>query len=565
MNRHFPRILSAFVLLFSLFVAGTTSASAQGGRDYFVGPGGNDDTPGTSLDAPLATLQQGAGLLGPGDTLWVLEGTYDGFSMSGAGSPGNYMRIAALPGTTPTIEAGDGNGAHFHDTSYVEMWGLELSGDADQNQSPYGIGVLVTGDSHHVRIVQNEVHHFGAGGIITFQSGDHLEIYHNTVHHNANWNPDQHSGISLLGLVDDGTATSGAYNNYVIGNLIYTNEVKVKTDQFGGGSRVTDGNCFVVDVTLESGYSGNTLFGSNICVDNGGRGTQVYKSADVDVVNNTFYQNMRTPDVAGIGSEVMAYDSSRVRFANNLIMSRSGVLPLTAGLTTPVTFSNNLTVGTRDPQKSGSDRHLSLGTPVLAGPSTNPGSLNAANFTPLSGSAAIDHGSAGFTTGLQVDFAGNVRAAGNGPDAGAMESGGVDSATWPYNKALAGPGVAPVDPAPTPEPEPAPTPDPAIEDAVGRLYSAAFLRAPDEAGLAYWLSVDARLVDIAYAFTISDEFVGRYGKLDNRGFVDRIYRNVLEREPDQEGYDYWTGLMADGLTRAELLLYFSDSAEYRAG
>jgi hypothetical protein len=560
MTRHPLRILSALILLIVTLATASSPASAASGTNYFVGPGGDDNNSGTSINAPVATLQQGAGLLGPGDTLWVLEGTYDGFSVSATGAPGNYARIAAYPGASPVIAAGDGNGAHFHDTSYLEMWGLELRGDSGSSNTPYGIGVLITGASHHIRLVQNEIHHFGAGGLITYHSGDHLEIYHNTVHNNANWNPDQHSGISLLGLVNDGTSTSGPYANYIVGNLIYTNEVKVKTDQFGGGTRVTDGNCFVVDVTLESDYTRKTLFGSNICVNNGGRGTQVYKSADVDVVNNTFYRNMRTPDVAAIGSEVMAYDSKRVRFANNMIVSRENVLPLTTGITSPVTFAHNLTVGTRNPAKSPSDRHLSYGSRVMVNPSTSPSGLTADNFTPSSGSAAIDHGSAAYTAALAVDFDGNIRTAGAAPDAGALESGSSSSTSWIWSGSLTGPGSDP-----EPEPQPQPEPEPSLERraVVGRLYSAAFLRAPDSAGLQYWLSVDANLIDIAYVFTVSDEFTNRYGRLDDRNFVDRIYRNVLERSPDEAGYRYWTDLMDKGLTRAEVLLYFSDSAEYR--
>jgi hypothetical protein len=548
------------MLVIGTLAVGSSTASAASGTDYFVGPGGNDNNAGTSLSAPVATLQHGAGLLGPGDTLWVLEGTYDGFSVSANGSPGNYARIAAYPGATPVIDAGDGSGAHFNDATYVEMWGLELRGDSGSTNSPYGIGVLITGESHHIRLVQNEIHHFGSGGMITYHSGDHLEMYHNTVHNNANWNPDQHSGISLLGLVEDGTSSTGDYANYIVGNLIYANEVKVKTDQFGGGTRITDGNCFVVDVTLESDYTRKTLFGSNICVNNGGRGTQVYKSADVDVVNNTFYENMRTPDVAAIGSEVMAYDSTRVGFANNLILSRPDVLPLTAGITAPVTFTNNLTVGTRDPSKSPTDRHLPLGTQVLASPSTNPAGLTATNFTPSSGSAAIDHGTSAYTGALAVDFQGNIRTSGSGPDAGAVESGSSTSASWPWAGSLEAPDP---DPGTDPDPGPQPLPIDQRREATGRLYSAAFLRAPDPVGLEYWLSVDVGLIDIAYVFTISEEFKNRYGELDDRSFVDRIYRNVLGRSPDESGFRYWIGLMDDGLTRAELLLYFSDSAEYR--
>ncbi|MBT8239940.1 MAG: DUF4214 domain-containing protein, partial [Acidimicrobiia bacterium] len=557
MSRHLVRIFGALMLVISTLAVASSTASAVVGTNYFVGPGGDDNNAGTSINAPVATLQQGAGLLGPGDTLWVLDGTYDGFSVTATGSPGNYARIAAYPGATPVIDPGGGNGAHFHDTSYVEMWGLELRGDSGTVNSPNGVGVLITGESHHIRLVQNEIHHFGAGGLITYQSGDHLEIYHNTVHNNANWNPDQHSGISLLGLVDDGTPTSGEYANFIVGNLIYTNEVKVSTDRFGGGSRVTDGNCFVVDVTLESDYTRKTLFGSNICVNNGGRGTQVYKSADVDVVNNTFYENMRTPDVAAIGAEVMAYDSTRVRFANNLIISRPDVLPLTAGITAPVTFTNNLTVGTRNPAKSASDRHLPSGTRVLANPSTNPSDLTAANFSPSPGSAAVDHGTSSYTGELPVDFQGNIRSAGSGPDAGAVESASSSSASWPWIGSLEAPDPG-AEPQPQPEPQPEPQPLPSAERraATGRLYSAAFLRAPDSAGLQYWLSVDAGLIDIAYVFTISEEFKNRYGELDDRSFVDRIYRNVLGRSPDESGFRYWTGLMDEGLTRAELLLYF---------
>ena len=299
-------------------------------------------------------------------------------------------------------------------------------------------------------------------------------------------------------------------------------------------------------------------------MNNGGRGTQVYKSADVDVVNNTFYQNMRTPDVANIGSEVMAYDSRRVRFANNLIISRPGVLPITAGLTTPVSFDNNLTVGTRDPAKSSTDRHLANGTRVLQGATVDASGLTASNFTPLASGAAIDHGTTSYGT-LTVDFAGNKRSSGSSPDAGAVERGAAAVANWPWNGQLSAPsGDAP---APTPEPEPTPEPAPPTEEllgTVGRLYSAAFLRAPDDVGLEYWLNVDASVIDIAYVFTISEEFSNRYGQLDNNGFIDRMYRNVLERQPDQEGYDYWTNLMDNGLTRAELLLYFSDSAEFRS-
>ncbi len=562
MHTRILRGLVALALLISL-VSAAGPAAAASGRDLYVSGTGNDQGSGTSPGSAWRTLQRAVDAAGPGDTIWVLDGTYEGFLVAKSGQADGWIRIVAEPGASPVVDAGDGKGIHLSNSSYIEVRGLELRGDADRAQSPNGIGILVTGASHHLRFVQNNIHHFGAGGLITYQSGDHLEIYHNRIHHNANWNPDQHSGLSLLGLRDDGSPNDAAdYSNYVIGNLIYDNEVKVTTTQFGQGDRVTDGNCFVVDVTLESNYPGRTLFGSNICVDNGGRGTQVYKGGGVDIVNNTFYLNMTSPDVAAIGSEVMAYDSRDVRFANNLIISRPDVLPLTAGASSEIVFRNNLTVGTINPAKSPSDSHLGYGTPVLANPSTDDAALTVANFTPRASSAAIDVGDTGFAAALPVDFAGNVRTAGSAVDAGAVERGAAASAAWPW----ASPAEAPA-PGQDPAPPTRPSDVPASSEralAVGRLYSAAFLRAPDSEGLAYWTNSRAGMLDIAYAFSVSAEFVNRYGTLDDGGFVDLMYRNVLGRAPDSAGFAYWTDRMANGMTRSGVLLYFSESAEYRA-
>lgn len=322
---------------------------------------------------------------------------------------------------------------------------------------------------------------------------------------------------------------------------------------------MTDGNCFVIDVTLESGYQGRTLFGSNICVDNGGRGTQAYRSAHLDVVNNTFYHNMRSPDVARIGSEVMAYDSQDVRFANNLIISRPDVLPLTTGISTQIAYQNNLTVGNRTATTHSSDRHLPLGTLVLVNGSVDAGVSTIESFTPRADGAAVDGGSANYTAALLVDFAGNSRHAGAAPDNGAVERGASAESNWPWNNELAAPSSS----GSSGQPSTPIQPTEARVQAVVRLYSAAFLRPPDAPGLQYWSTVDARLIDIAYAFAVSAEFKNTYGVLNDDGFVDRMYQNVLRRPADAKGAAYWKDLMTNGLSRAEVLLYFSDSAEYR--
>lgn len=103
---------------------------------------------------------------------------------------------------------------------------------------------------------------------------------------------------------------------------------------------------------------------------------------------------------------------------------------------------------------------------------------------------------------------------------------------------------------------------------VARLYWAFFLRIPDSGGLQYWLEQfrgGMPLADIAQFFATSGEFQARYAVPDDAAFVDLVYRNVLEREADPGGRDYWTNELTSGAhTRGQLMLQFSESTEYVA-
>ena len=100
-----------------------------------------------------------------------------------------------------------------------------------------------------------------------------------------------------------------------------------------------------------------------------------------------------------------------------------------------------------------------------------------------------------------------------------------------------------------------------------RLYNAAFKRLPDADGLKYWIGKytsgenDDRAV--AQSFLVSAEFKERYGdNISNAKYVETLYLNVLGRDYDQEGYNYWLGNLNNGIeTRYELLLGFAESAE----
>lgn len=125
----------------------------------------------------------------------------------------------------------------------------------------------------------------------------------------------------------------------------------------------------------------------------------------------------------------------------------------------------------------------------------------------------------------------------------------------------AAPLPPPVDPAPAPV-ELAPTG--VLTGQVSRLYEAYFERPPDEAGLVHWrreLASGTSLAAVSAGFAGSAEFLERYGRLDDAGFVRLVYRNVLGRDPDRQGYDHWTSMLAQGLSRGAVMVGFSESPE----
>ena len=102
-----------------------------------------------------------------------------------------------------------------------------------------------------------------------------------------------------------------------------------------------------------------------------------------------------------------------------------------------------------------------------------------------------------------------------------------------------------------------------------RMYQAAFNRTPDAAGGGYWMSVldkGASLRDVAGSFVNSAEFISKYGSAPTDAqFVDLLYQNVLHRTGDQAGVDYWMQALHNGMSRADGLMNFSESAENQAG
>jgi Domain of unknown function (DUF4214) len=102
---------------------------------------------------------------------------------------------------------------------------------------------------------------------------------------------------------------------------------------------------------------------------------------------------------------------------------------------------------------------------------------------------------------------------------------------------------------------------------VVRLYFATFLRVPDYAGLTFnagLLKGTINLAQLADFFTQSPEFQATYGSLNDTQFVTLLYNNVLNRAPDTAGLNGWVALLQGVYTRGQVLIGFSESAEYMA-
>jgi len=86
------------------------------------------------------------------------------------------------------------------------------------------------------------------------------------------------------------------------------------------------------------------------------------------------------------------------------------------------------------------------------------------------------------------------------------------------------------------------------EESLIRLYVATFNRAPDAAGIEYWLfDSGLNLQEIAKSFFEQPETRNIYKDLsDKEQFIRQVYLNLFNREPDSAGLEYWKERLLSG-------------------
>ena len=107
-----------------------------------------------------------------------------------------------------------------------------------------------------------------------------------------------------------------------------------------------------------------------------------------------------------------------------------------------------------------------------------------------------------------------------------------------------------------------------LMDDIFRLYQAVLDRPPDQAGFQDWADrmVEGRAFSsVITGFVKSPEFQATYGQTDHRAFVTLLYANVLDRLPDTNGLNDWVNRLERGSHTVEsVVMGFVQSREFIA-
>jgi hypothetical protein len=368
----------------------TAMADAALARDWHVSPDGNDANDGTSPARALRTLQKAESVVAPGDVVLLGDGVYEGdmsknrpgtalLRISKSGRPDAWITFKARPGHKPVLRPREWTGIEIHG-SYIVIEGLTVIGANDElnlkaaleaaklpdKQARFNTnGIYVNGrpqppeaKPHHVVIRNNSVSKMPGGGILAIEA-DHITIEDNRVFENAWYMEYAGSGITLLNnwAYDD----APGYHVIIRRNLVWNNKTMVP---WGRTGKLSDGNGILLDVTDQQTtggatnpngdavvtegaapakpprpvWKGRALIANNVSAFNGGSGIHTFRTAHVDIINNTTYWN---GSVVGY-EEMFPNRSDDVVFLNNVIVPRPGGKVTSNNRSTNIRWDYNL-------------------------------------------------------------------------------------------------------------------------------------------------------------------------------------------------------------------------------
>ncbi|MCL6087770.1 MAG: DUF4214 domain-containing protein, partial [Actinobacteria bacterium] len=101
---------------------------------------------------------------------------------------------------------------------------------------------------------------------------------------------------------------------------------------------------------------------------------------------------------------------------------------------------------------------------------------------------------------------------------------------------------------------------------VKTLYDNILGRVTDDSGLNDWVTaLDNGITpnEVVRNLVFSDELKSKISPMGSEEFVNFLYKNVFNREPDSNGYANWVNKLKSGMSKEEILLNFLNSFEFK--
>ena len=419
------------------------------GKTYYVATNGSDSSAGT-LAAPFRTIGMAAGVVKPGDTIEVREGTYaGGLAITSRGTQEAWIKIKPYQQEHVIV---DGAGAevnmYFRDGSWsVDSqepmhWiveGLEIRG---------GNAYAVKIDAPFVRLVNNNIHGSRNDIVKLVRTANDVTIYGNEIHHNNAAPGTNAQGIDMTGpdrtwvahnyvhdtvsiaIYSKGNAHNSLFENNRVENIASRG---IMLGQNTGAEFMKSGQVYETydgiirnnliintsDACLATASSFNVKIYNNSCYNAAGsRHGGIFVSneselrqagTNIEIKNNIVVTSGSDHPAVKIGPDAMT-DMRTLHIDNNVYWTMNGSAPTFTWDDTAALF--NVPVD-RWRSAAGQDANSKL---------IDPRYLNTSDLKLATGSPAVDAGIA--TDIVRFDFNGTARPIGAAIDIGAQEFGG---------------------------------------------------------------------------------------------------------------------------------------------
>lgn len=386
------------LVMVTVLVVMVLSAANAAALTYYVATTGNNTNPGT-LARPWRTIQKAADTVTPGSKVYVRGGVYHErvtIRVSGTAA-GGYIQFLNYPNERPIVDgtglavpAADSGLFLLLNRSYLVLKGFEIRNFKTTAAGRVPVGIHIRGNSHHLKIQGNIIHHIqhngtaanttDAHGIAVYGTNatlasnnlliDGNELYalklgssealvvngnvsnfqvtNNKVHDNNN------IGIDAIGFegVSPDPATDQARNGVISGNLVYNinsaGNPAYGSDRSAGGIYVDGGRNLTIShntihhcnlgIELASEHAGRatsaTIVRNNFVYLNdvvgislGGYDRFRGRTEGCTIINNTLFKNDRLQ--WGNGEIQLQYDTRDIVIKNNILFTNAQCYAIT--------------------------------------------------------------------------------------------------------------------------------------------------------------------------------------------------------------------------------------------